>query len=67
MVSKSHATGPIFASLILACLSSIASIEPAVAEEPACLATERQSICTCDLTRTYLKIVGCCRSAIKAE
>jgi len=48
MVSKSHATGPIFASLILACFLSI---EPAVADEPACLATERQPICTCDLTK----------------
>ena len=48
MVSKSHATGPIFASLILACLLSI---EPAVADEPACLATERQPICTCDVTK----------------
>jgi hypothetical protein len=48
MVSKLHATGPIFASLILACLSSI---EPTVADEPACLVTERQPICTCDLTK----------------
>jgi hypothetical protein len=48
MVGGSHARGPIFASLILACLLPI---KLAVADEPACLATERQPICTCDVTK----------------
>jgi hypothetical protein len=48
MVGKSHAKGAIFASLILACLLSI---KPAVGDEPSCRATERQPICTCDLTK----------------
>ena len=48
MVRKSHETGPIFASFVLTC---VLSIEPAVADEPGCIPTERQPICTCDLTK----------------
>ena len=48
MSGRPNAMGPILASLVLTWLSSV---KPAVADEPVCLATERQLICTCDLTQ----------------
>jgi hypothetical protein len=48
MSGRPNAMGPILASLVLTWLSSV---KPAVAGEPVCLATERQLICTCDLTQ----------------
>jgi hypothetical protein len=46
--SKPNAIGAILASLMLTC---VLSVKPALADEPVCLTTERQPICTCELTQ----------------